>query len=385
VPILVASDGTVIDGLLREAIGTKHAIPIPRIVVGNLDARDKTSLRLILNAYRRHLTREEWREVVAYELRKAPQRSDRSIAGSIGVSHNTVAKARKVLEGNGQIVHCPARTTSDDRQFPSQRKPMVFAETDRAAKKAAEILEAVGADLPARPITFRKLKSTALAMGRSRERAASKPVTLGDGIEVIAADFREIGDRVQDESASLLLLDPAWGEDEESALFRQQLAQVAYRLAIPGRYAAIYTGVAGISDFSRHFESAGWQYRWMVCCERQNSSVYSRVFRRWVPIIVFQKPPGKFNMPGYLADRISGGKVEKEFHDWAQPANESRLMIEALTSSGELVVDLTCGSCSSAIGMLEAAGGTRRYFGCDTDAAMIEAARSRVAARLATP
>ena len=61
------------------------------------------------------------------------------------------------------------------------------------------------------------------------------------------------------------------------------------------------------------------------------------------------------------------------------------MVVEALTSPGELVVDLTCGSCSSAIGMIEAAGGTRRYFGCDTDSEMIEAARSRIAARLAIP
>jgi len=32
--------------------------------------------------------------------------------------------------------------------------------------------------------------------------------------------------------------------------------------------------------------------------------------------------------------------------------------------------------------MIEATGGTRRYFGCDTDAKMIKAARSRIAARL---
>jgi SAM-dependent methyltransferase len=167
-----------------------------------------------------------------------------------------------------------------------------------------------------------------------------------------------------------------------SASFRRDLAEVAYRLAKPGKFAAIYTGTGGIDDFSVAFKEAGWVYRWMVSCERQSSNVYSRIFRRWVPIGIYQKPPGKFLISGFLTDRISGGKVEKEIHHWAQPANESRLMIEAFTSAGELVVDLTCGSCSSAIGMLGAAGGTRRYFGCDTDAKMIKAARSRIDAAL---
>ena len=94
---------------------------------------------------------------------------------------------------------------------------------------------------------------------------------------------------------------------------------------------------------------------------------------------------GKFANPGFLADRISGGKVEKHIHPWAQPVNESKSMIEAFTSAEELVVDLTCGLTSSAIGMIDAAGGTRRYFGCDTDSEMIVAARSRIAARLEKP
>ena len=287
VPILMASDGTVIDGAMRAAIGKKHGIFIPRVVIGDLDAQDKIDLRLILNACRRHLTREEWREVIAYELRKAPGRSDRLIGASVGVSHNTVKSVRETLEGNGQIDHCPTRMTADDREYPSYRKPMVFAETERAARKAAEILEDLGADLPAQPITLRKLKSTAVAVRQSRERSASKPVTLGDGIEVVARDFRALGDEVRDESASLLMLDPPWGAEGASADIRRDLADVAYRLAMPGKFAAIYTGVAGIDDFSEHFKAAGWEYRWMICCERKHSFVSARIFHRWVPIVDF--------------------------------------------------------------------------------------------------
>jgi predicted RNA methylase len=42
-----------------------------------------------------------------------------------------------------------------------------------------------------------------------------------------------------------------------------------------------------------------------------------------------------------------------------------------------LVVDLTCGSASSAIGTLGV--GKSRYFGCDAVAAMVRAARQRIA------
>ncbi len=87
-PIIVSSDGQILDGRFREEIGKRHGLFVPRVVVGCLDSEEKIDIRLVLNGLRRQLSQVQWREIVAWELRRAPERSDRSIAGLIGVSHN---------------------------------------------------------------------------------------------------------------------------------------------------------------------------------------------------------------------------------------------------------------------------------------------------------
>lgn len=376
-PIIVSSDGQILDGRLREEIGKRHGLFVPRVVIGCLDSGEKADIRLVLNGLRRQMTQSQWREIVSWELRRAPERSDRSIAARIGVSHNTVSSTRRVLESNGQIDHCTRRTTADGREFPSRRKPIVIISSDRSAKEAAAMLEDVGDSLAPVHTSFRKLRFSAYQADRDRRTAAAKSVKLGDGIEVIARDFQKLGTRVEGESASLCLLDPPWGI--EDAILRQPLAEVAYGLTQPGKYAAVYTGVVGIADFCRVFAAAGWVYRWTVVCERNSGVIVNggMVLQRWTPIVIFQKPPGKFSPPNSLVDRIPSGGMEKTLHKWGQPTIESRYMTSAFTQPGDLVVDLTCGSASSAIGTLEA--GKRRYFGSDIDRTMVKAARQRIA------
>ena len=380
-PIVVSSDGQILDGRLREEIGRRHGLFVPRVVVGCLDAGEKTDIRLVLNGLRRHLSQAQSREIVAWELRRAPERSDRSIAAKIGVSHNTVASTRRSLEGNGSIDHCSKRTAADGRDFPSRRKPIVITGSDRHAEEASRLLENVGDELPGRHITFRKLRFAAHQKDRDERTAAARPVELGDGIEIFCLDFRDLGNRVGDGSASLCLLDPPWGTGD--AHLRQPLAETAFRLAMPGSYAAVYSGTAGIGEFIKIFESVGWIYRWLVVGERHMGVLRNNgaVHQRFAPILIFQRPPGKFITPGVLSDRIESPGMEKELHAWAQPRHESRLMVQAFTLPGQLVVDLTCGSGTSGVGTIEA-GGARRYAGVEIDRKMVLAARERLAAAL---
>jgi hypothetical protein len=59
-------------------------------------------------------SREQKRALVELELRHDPARSNRSLARLFGVSHNTVASVRVLLEHGGQIDHlaeqCGVRT-----------------------------------------------------------------------------------------------------------------------------------------------------------------------------------------------------------------------------------------------------------------------------------
>jgi hypothetical protein len=65
-----------------------------------------------VNIARRHFTRDELRQYVDDQLTEHPEKTDRQIAREAGVSHHTVASARRA---NGQIAH-------KDRQEASGRK-----------------------------------------------------------------------------------------------------------------------------------------------------------------------------------------------------------------------------------------------------------------------
>ena len=64
--------------------------------------------------------------LVQAELKDRPQVSDRQIAKALGVSHPTVATARKELEENGQVVKFTTSTGADGKAYPRQdeRKPI---------------------------------------------------------------------------------------------------------------------------------------------------------------------------------------------------------------------------------------------------------------------
>ena len=64
-------------------------------VIAYADRADPYDLAIALNIKRRHLNREQKRELIAKVLAMQPDRSSRAIAAEVGVSHPTVEKIRR--------------------------------------------------------------------------------------------------------------------------------------------------------------------------------------------------------------------------------------------------------------------------------------------------
>lgn len=69
-PIIVSSDGQILDGRLREEIGKRHGLFVPRVVVGCLDAGEKADIRLVLNGPRRQATERRGRRAAGTARRR---------------------------------------------------------------------------------------------------------------------------------------------------------------------------------------------------------------------------------------------------------------------------------------------------------------------------
>ncbi len=104
----------------------------PVEVRSGLTESEKRVLARKLNLLRRHLTREQVRQLIGDQLRETPDWADRRIGSELGVDHKTVGAVRIGLASTGEIPQLE-KTVGDDgkaRQRPRQssskrRSPLV--------------------------------------------------------------------------------------------------------------------------------------------------------------------------------------------------------------------------------------------------------------------
>jgi ParB-like chromosome segregation protein Spo0J len=103
-PVVVSEDDEIIDGYgrLMTAICLRQS-DVPIVVVTGLTAAQKEEMAMDLNMHRRHLTRQQKREIVVRKLKAEPSRSNYAIAREADVSDQTVSYIRRKLEAASEI------------------------------------------------------------------------------------------------------------------------------------------------------------------------------------------------------------------------------------------------------------------------------------------
>lgn len=124
VPVEYDEDGNVLDGHHRlrayEELGREGIAlpPPPSIVREGMTEREKREHVRRLNILRRHLTQEQKRELIREQVRETPERSNRQIAGALGVSDKTVGSVRSELESGAEIPHLDRVEGPDGKSYP---------------------------------------------------------------------------------------------------------------------------------------------------------------------------------------------------------------------------------------------------------------------------
>src|SRR5690606_13273769 len=147
VPVEYDEDGNILDGYHRVRACLELGITDwPKVVRRGLSEEQKIEHALALNLHRRHLTREQRREVVA-RLRMQGW-SLRRIADRLGVSDGTV---RNDLELAGAQNYAPATVTgADGKQYPATKPtPAVEVGQEREAEAPAQATQPVPAKVEA--------------------------------------------------------------------------------------------------------------------------------------------------------------------------------------------------------------------------------------------
>ena len=137
VPIVVDQHGRVLDGHNRKAIGDELGIEVPCEVREVGSDEEAADLAVTLNCARRHLTREQTREVIAHEIARRPQDSDRAIAKRVGCSPSTVGAVRKPQVSN---LDTPEDGTGPDTMTPEEAEAL----NDKTARTLLAVRDATG-------------------------------------------------------------------------------------------------------------------------------------------------------------------------------------------------------------------------------------------------
>jgi hypothetical protein len=297
-----------------------------------------------------------------------------------GVDHKTVNRVRKRLESVGEIPQYESRTTSNGKQYPSARKPVVITSSDSQAREVSRLLTELE-EVPDKNLNVRDLRTLRYEQSRDELLSrASRPVKLGDDFKIHTCDFRKLGGRIEPGGVSLLLTDPPW-----EAKLGPELAQAAVRLLKPDGILACFTGVYLMPYFIAHFQEAGLRYEWTVAEVHRFRAIRNagQVKSQWSPIVIFRKEPkGRLILNQVLEDVYRFEDLDKSIHPWQQSQETSLALVRSLSRPADLVCDLFIGS-GTIPAAVALAGEGRRFTGCEIDARLVKAARARVSDALA--
>jgi 16S rRNA G966 N2-methylase RsmD len=248
---------------------------------------------------------------------KVPQKSSepletrQEIAKVANVSHDTVAKVKKI--------------------DAAEKAGKVDAETVAKLRTGEVSINRVVRDL--------KEQETAAKRQEQKAAAVAKRQSV-DGLYL--GDFRKIGDKIPDASVDLIFTDPPY--DRKAIELYDGLGEFAARVLRPGGSLIAYIGQIqlpdAVADLSKHL-----RYWWTCSCYHSGPSLLRMneygIVNGWKPMLWFVKET-RGDKTTFIND-VATGTREKSHHEWQQSEAEARYFIELLTEPDGFVVDPFCG------------------------------------------
>ena len=195
-PIALHPDGSILDGRNRYRACIKAGVD-PIFQTWNLPGSE-IEFVISRNVHRRHLTRDQKRQVIAALLKLAPERSNRQIAKDAKVDHKTVGAERAELEATGEIPQINKTTGTDGKARPA--KKVVENEADPDDDDHPEPLQVEAA-----------LKRQKLSRPAQWSDAVSRAVDALEELQDLQAEYEEWLDGIPDNLRDGTLFDKLEG------------------------------------------------------------------------------------------------------------------------------------------------------------------------------
>ena len=261
----------------------------------------------------------------------------------LGISRNIAAAGVKLLSLTPEQIDAKAvEATKHGKDFSCKRCVSDIRDEAQATKRAAEKAEAV-----------------------KRRRNI-------DGLRL--GDFREIGNKIPDDSVDLIFTDPPY--DRKAIELFDGLGEFAARVLRPGGSLIAYIGQIqlpdAVADLSKHL-----RYWWTCSCYHSGPTLLRMneygIVNGWKPMLWFVK--GTRGDKTTFVNDVATGTREKSHHEWQQSEAEARYFIELLTEKDGFVVDPFCGGGTTPAACIAL---ERQWAAFEIDEATISNAAERV-------
>jgi hypothetical protein len=271
-----------------------------------------------------------------------PLDTKKEIAKVAGVSHDTVAKVKKI-------------------EAAVAAGKIALETIDQLRHRGTSINRVV-----------RDLKEQETSAKRQEQKAAAVAKRQSvDGLYL--GDFRKIGDKIPDASVDLIFTDPPY--DRKAIELYDGLGEFAARVLRPGGSLIAYVGHIQLpdvlTDLSRHL-----RYWWTCGCfhsEAKARMTEYGIVAGWKPIVWFVKET-RGDKQTFITDVVTGAR-EKSHHDWQQAVSEARYFIDLLTQPDDFVVDPFCGGGTTPVACIKSG---RKWASFEIDEANFSNASSRI-------
>ncbi len=288
----------------------------------------------------------------------------------------SIREALRILKPQGEAVGVPKERVEGDPGDPSNggRLPDWNAPRDKLVEKygAERVarLDAVGLGEERLGRVKREEEKR-----RLEEEAMRKEVpSLGGGMDIRRADFRELEHIIEDGSVDLVATDPPYGKHWLGHW--EDLAAFVARKLKDGGFFITY----GPTEYEWEVETILRRHltkRWKYIVHHVHGSkrlFHVPVCNVWKPVFIFSKGLPAFGM---YQDKLTGEANDgKAYHKWGQPLSEAEKIIRRFSEPGDLVFDPCVGG-----GTIPAAAARtgRRIIGSELDEKTYRVAMQRLA------
>jgi ParB-like chromosome segregation protein Spo0J len=193
---IVLKDGMILDGRNRYRACLAAGIePMFACKAYSDQITDPVAFVVAANIRRRHLKPEDKIKILAQLVAAKPERSDRQLAKETGVSHPTIAKARRAAEATGKALPVDKRTGADGK---ARRRPAT-----KRAKKATSPPARARHDIgPASTGEVERLRARVDELQAEKRQLEIKITGLKSEVEELKAENAELRAKLEAAGAS---------------------------------------------------------------------------------------------------------------------------------------------------------------------------------------